>query len=258
MSALRTGRAFTLIEILISLAIVSILVGLLLPALIHARKVGQTAMCSGNLKQLGVAWTLYLDEHLHFPQHQIDIEGEQVGPDWGYGGADFVGPQHNTPMLADDRPLNLFLDNTSDAAERASAMLYECPADDGVYPVGSPTKAKMSILGPGATSFEYYGTSYRANPYLLDASKAGIDDSGKPLSVADITVGPSRLLLTADAVWFYGVADETEPQSELDASWHAVFRGGNMLAMDGSVRFHTFSDKPTNAYVILPRPDLME
>ena len=56
---MRIFRKFTLIELLITIAIIAILAGLLLPALGSARKKAYSIQCTGNLKQLGMGMSMY-------------------------------------------------------------------------------------------------------------------------------------------------------------------------------------------------------
>ena len=59
--AAKTGRAFTLVELLVVIVVISILMALLLPALAGARRSANRLACLNNLHQIGIAIRVYAD-----------------------------------------------------------------------------------------------------------------------------------------------------------------------------------------------------
>ncbi len=60
-------RGFTLIEMMIVVAIIAILVSILVPNFVRARAQAQTAACEANLKEIATALELYETDHDAYP-----------------------------------------------------------------------------------------------------------------------------------------------------------------------------------------------
>ena len=72
---MKQRKLFTLIELLIVIAILAILAGLLLPALNSARKTAKSAACKNNLKQLGLGFFQYEQESGRLPAGNDQANG---------------------------------------------------------------------------------------------------------------------------------------------------------------------------------------
>lgn len=73
--------AFTLIELLMVIGIIAVLAGLLLPALSRAKAQGQKVRCASNLRQIGVATSLYLGDFEDQYPLQYSADLHQYWPD---------------------------------------------------------------------------------------------------------------------------------------------------------------------------------
>ena len=78
---------FTLIELLVVIAIIGVLVGLVLPAVQAAREAARRARCANNLRQIGLAFSTYMDGHRVLPPGYVSLwyKKSELGPGWGWG-----------------------------------------------------------------------------------------------------------------------------------------------------------------------------
>src|SRR5262245_4768957 len=83
-----TRRAFTLVELLVIIAIIGILVAMLLPAVQAAREAARASQCKNNMRQLGLALHQYHDVMKQCPAGWI-ADAPEGEPGWGWNVALF-------------------------------------------------------------------------------------------------------------------------------------------------------------------------
>ena len=75
-------KAFSLPELLVTIAIIAILLAILFPAIRRARQHSQRTLCASNLRQLGAAFYNYAAEQRgYLPRYASDF-GDPSGPVW--------------------------------------------------------------------------------------------------------------------------------------------------------------------------------
>ncbi len=105
---------FTLTELLVVVAVIGILAGLLLPALVRAKAQAHNSVCTNNLRQLGMATRLYSDDHMsRLPSAEI-LPTEPISP---------ASP---LPRICD--LLASYTGRASGAATNR-VTVFECPSD---------------------------------------------------------------------------------------------------------------------------------
>ena len=77
-------HAFTLVEMLVVIAIIGILIALALPALNMARAAAKKAACQSNLRQFGVGMYTYADRHKQFCSGAFDWERDGAVTEVGW------------------------------------------------------------------------------------------------------------------------------------------------------------------------------
>ncbi|MBI4579755.1 MAG: prepilin-type N-terminal cleavage/methylation domain-containing protein [Planctomycetes bacterium] len=222
---------FTLVEVLVVVAIIALLVAILLPTLTAARAEVRRIACEANLKQLHVAWTTYLDMFKGFFPGGMNLE-------YNYGGLQGEGSQFfgNNPDMPVPKPLNRCLNMP--LVVRTGGEVFRCPDD-----AGTP------FVRPSAR--RYYGTSYFPNHLLVGRNiwvlpgkpceAVWIELAGDPwawpvrpgmlenLNRAKVD-NAAQLVLIGDYAWLDNW-DDSVP--DVFPFWHRRKRTHNIAFMDG-------------------------
>jgi len=158
------------------IAIIALLIGLLLPALGHARRAARSTVCLSRLQQMGVATTAYLNDFDRtLPQKLGPLpKGGQAVIGTLFAGAKGQLPFYGIDTIgAQGRPLNAYL--TSSAAPPPDSE----PGVFGVLSCNSPIDKGSSQTGvpiPGLdrtdSMYELVGSSYTLNDHTLDGENS--------------------------------------------------------------------------------------
>ena len=154
------------------IAIIAVLASMLLPALAKARQKAQHAICSSNLKQIGMAVLLYTDEH----------------DDW------FPGSIWNSGTFTSD--LSPYLRNRT--ASGSSFIYAKGPSDVHVYwcPAYNPEDARYVS---GSTVYWYYH-SCRAINFYIRTTHASVQNTDNELYTRTSHIKkPSQKMYFADS-----------------------------------------------------------
>lgn len=223
---LRAHPAFTVIELLVVVAILALLAAILLPGLAAAREQGRRARCAANLRSLAHGWHLYVEDRAGFP---VEAIGSPLNVWLLHGGKrDMLCTEfENVPR---PRPLNEFV--AADETQAETTAHLRCPSDTGVADV-------PDTIFDGATWYDFFGNSYPTNSGLLGGGRhgGGFRQLRRPLRFEEFTVPPAVVVMIGDAASAYG----GNPAPPLRMPWHdSTGRRANVAFADGSVRFITF------------------
>ena len=92
MKLAKTNRkAFTLVELLVVIAVIALLLAMLMPALNAARERARQVVCLANVRQLGLASQMYASATGYMPIYSEMRRGLGY-PDWYYHSDPLIGP----------------------------------------------------------------------------------------------------------------------------------------------------------------------
>lgn len=115
---------FTLLELLVVVAIIGVLAAVLLPALGHAQSKAAEVRCLNNVRQLQLAWQVYTDDHQGYvPENHSD----HVDALWRGSSNSWTGP---SSALFDTTTTNLQQGSFYRLGYIRSLTIFRCPSDD--------------------------------------------------------------------------------------------------------------------------------
>jgi prepilin-type N-terminal cleavage/methylation domain-containing protein/prepilin-type processing-associated H-X9-DG protein len=118
-----TRAGFTLVEVLVVIAIIGILVALLLPAIQAARESARRTQCVNNLKQIGIAVQSHHDTRKHYPMGRN--QSDQYSVSW----ANFLLPYLEETALYNSYDSKARVDDPpNNATMRTPIETYACPS----------------------------------------------------------------------------------------------------------------------------------
>lgn len=150
--------AFTMVEVLIVLAVLSMLSALILPVFFTVRGRARQSVCASNLQQIGQSVSMYISDYDSYYPRAVD-PSDIMNPAWTVI-PEFSSAISNIPQI-----------QTVLQPYTKSKDVFCCPADTGFAVVDF----SLVELAAFPSSFEKYGTSYY---YRTELAAYKVNDSG--------------------------------------------------------------------------------
>jgi prepilin-type processing-associated H-X9-DG protein/prepilin-type N-terminal cleavage/methylation domain-containing protein len=197
----RQIRAFTLVEILVTITIIGILIILILPAIQFAREAARRSQCANNLHQIGVATSNYASTYNLFPSGSSDNSYSSLSAILPYLEQTNLYNSINFPLQALD---TISFKGPNDTAAKASLSALICPSD---------ARAFDGNLAGGRLARTNYAGSIGYN--IQEDRLSGIysQNYGLATNPAQVTDGFSNTILMTEWILSSMIGGDNDPRS---------------------------------------------
>jgi prepilin-type N-terminal cleavage/methylation domain-containing protein/prepilin-type processing-associated H-X9-DG protein len=208
------SRGFTLIEVLVVIAIIGVLIALLLPAVQAARESARRSQCANNLKQIGLAVHSYHGARNSFPPGQLLYMNWQDISALVYLLPHLEQqPLYNAFNLEDVYPINgmgpvlpSYPANTT--AARTQVAVFLCPSDSSRL---TNPEGHSNYCGNSGSTPEAAEVICKANGPFVAATPDGDYRGCRVFRIAQVTDGLSATACFSEKVLGIGGADQYDP-----------------------------------------------
>lgn len=198
-SKLRTRDGFTLVEMLVVIAIIGVLISLLLPAVQAARESANRAKCQSNIRQAGLATLQCYDQYKKLPPANLLSTSTFAGSTGPLTCFWFLLPFVEAQDVGN-------LGAASGGGLRLPVPVFRCPSD----PYGSITT--LTLTAPAGGSETVYATSnIAANWAAFNGTNGGFKPESYPAGASKTMLFSERLATDPSGsalanCWGYGAA----------------------------------------------------
>lgn len=237
-------KAFSLIELLVVLAIIALLIGLLLPAVQKVRNAAARLSCANHLKQIGLGFHHHHDAVGAFPQGGDNLPGDSNArtdrrADWSWA-------YHLLPYVEQD---NVHNHASASLIDKTPIPLYYCPARRSPELVNNAAKIDYAGCAGSSLTGENGIVAKGCIPFVR---------------IADVTDGTSNTVMVGEKqlnlLMLGQTTDDNEPYTRpgWNGDWEVYRVGKGSTAPEGDFRLagdtrpsHQFGSSHPNGFNVV-------